>query len=824
MRKIPTIEDTKPARYSVWPLAAILLIALVLRFIRLGTFPFWHDEVHNLVVSEHLVSALTTGEFISNHPPLPYILLAGWRAIGLGTNEWTLRILPALTGVCTVAALYFLVNRVANRTAALIAALLLATAPFHILHSQDLKEYVYLPCVATLMLLAFYNATESARYRDWLVYGVLAGIACYTEIFVGPLLVAINLWFLAFARTHRASIKGWFLGNTVGALMFVPWLGIMLRKVDITMVKAEHWWIPAPSLTGAAFYFKTIAFGYMAAKPFFYIATALFALLFALGVAMGLRRSPRQTALLLAAFVIPVGLVYLISLYRESIFLIRAMLPYAIAAYAIVALGIAYLPTRAIRAIVLVLVLVGNTAGLTYYYARNYPPLDFPHRPGTHPPRDYDRAAHYALDNWEDGDVMVHAAASTWMPFYWYGFRQKPHYVAGISSIFASIVNSGNPRNTPNPEFDGYFPHELQKVVQDKKRVWFAFSEWERKYLYGNAMDVWRWLDAHYVEREHTYYRGIELFLYETPAHAPAPITTGRDNDDGASNTLLVDEGGTLRSYLRNMPDDGLIESTLAQRRGALTLRFDQAGPREILNLAETDSTRTISVAVENTRAGQVNAIMEVVASDVLIEAASLLEETPDSDTWRTGPKYNTMPPPVTHEVTLNTACVEKSEHASIIGSVSLSSGEYTSAIYLPGTPGDDVHALAGGVRAVVGNVDILGPVPRSEPSRFGWQWFSGARVTATDIARIPIRIESTGEETSMPRYLPVGYISFRRVREQSSPTSIAPQTPGAIVVKGNEKRSWSIVVDKDIKRVDVWVYELGEGGKAHRIFTQSGS
>ena len=60
---------------------AVLLLALALRCVKLDAYPFWHDEVHNLLCAENLWNLLTRGHWASNHPPLPYILLRAWREV-----------------------------------------------------------------------------------------------------------------------------------------------------------------------------------------------------------------------------------------------------------------------------------------------------------------------------------------------------------------------------------------------------------------------------------------------------------------------------------------------------------------------------------------------------------------------------------------------------------------------------------------------------------------------------------------------------------------------------------------------------------------------
>jgi predicted membrane-bound mannosyltransferase len=94
----PTRGRETTSRRPNWVLVGVLALALGLRLIRLGTLPYWHDEVHNLVASEDLYGLLVHGKLVSNHPPLPYLLVAAWRALGMDRSEWTMRLLPVSAG------------------------------------------------------------------------------------------------------------------------------------------------------------------------------------------------------------------------------------------------------------------------------------------------------------------------------------------------------------------------------------------------------------------------------------------------------------------------------------------------------------------------------------------------------------------------------------------------------------------------------------------------------------------------------------------------------------------------------------------------------
>lgn len=824
----PALTDARHFVVQGLWLAGIVALAAALRLIRLGTFPYWHDEVHNLVAAEDVYGLLVKGNLISNHPPLPYLLVAGWRLLGFDAGEWTMRLLPALFGVLTVVALYAFVRHVFDERTARIAAALLAVSPLHVHHSQDLKEYIYLPFVATLMILFLYRAVRSNHWRDWLAYGTLAGIGCYTEIFVGPLLVAINLWVMGErwifrsipatqAACTRSMFRRWVAANGLGALLFLPWLRLMVVKAEATMIRAETWWIPPPSLGGVAAYIKAIAFGYTAPEPWYELATLAFALLSLAGIRAIGQRNPPAARLIVMWAVIPVAIVYAISMVTESIFLIRAMLPYALAAYVLVAAAIAELnPPRVRRAAVTGMAALASL-GLWHHYGRIYTPLDFPHRPGIHPPRDYDASAAFILDRWQDGDVVVHAASATWFPFFWYGFREKPQYVAGLSQKFIRDVTIGNPRNTEDPAIQNLWPQELQTVVNGANRVWYVYSEWERKYLPGNAMDIWRWLDAHYSETQRESFRGIEVRLYARPQDA---VPVERDHDDGVSAEITYRSTGV--PHLKVVPDDGILPRSLDARRGRLRLRFSEPTGEPDVRLEQTTVSRLVAFTLENTSDWEVSADVCLLPSDGLIEGASLYEKDAADEVWHVYAQHNPLPPPPHFEYPVAVAHHLVAGTGTLEGTFSMPEGIYRMYSLVLGVPGN-LGQSRSDLDVAVNGLSIVNQGAFVSEDKFEWRWIEIGEVVIREggVQRIRVNSEATG--SALPAFQDIAYFAFIKNRGGSTAASVndvaTRRWPGRVTLGAGESRTWVASIDAECERSDVWALEYAEDGRVYRIF-----
>lgn len=200
----------------------ITVLGLGIRLYHLGTYSYWHDEVHNLEKARRLWGVIFHGDLVSNHPPLFTVLIACWRFIGLGDNEASMRLLPTLIGTATIPVLFLLGRKLAGNRVALWAALLLAISPFHVFHSQELKEYILLPLTGTGAVWALVNALETNRCRSWAIYAFVALLACYSENHALLLLTAVNLWAVLFVLKKPAQWRYWFSANVVVFFLYVP--------------------------------------------------------------------------------------------------------------------------------------------------------------------------------------------------------------------------------------------------------------------------------------------------------------------------------------------------------------------------------------------------------------------------------------------------------------------------------------------------------------------------------------------------------------------------------------------------------------------------
>lgn len=197
-------------KYQIALLAAITLLAAGLRLYKLGEWSFWIDEVYTLHDSLHIGQTWTRGSLS--------LLTTSLAIHTLGVGDWQARLAPALIGVLTIPALYYLIRRFNLALAAPIAILLLAVAPWHVYWSQNARFYALLFLVYTAGLLLFYLAIEQDKRGLAAMAAILLTITVSERLsaFIFVPVIVVYLLSLQLFRLPRPAGLNW---RTAGWLL-----------------------------------------------------------------------------------------------------------------------------------------------------------------------------------------------------------------------------------------------------------------------------------------------------------------------------------------------------------------------------------------------------------------------------------------------------------------------------------------------------------------------------------------------------------------------------------------------------------------------------
>ncbi len=183
---------------ALWPLALAILVGTGLRFYHLGANSLWIDELATLDIARHSLRDIPRLSSSDNFIPPLYFVLVHSSLRFLGESEVSLRLWSALAGIGTIPIVWLLTAVIArDRTAAHLAAGLLAINPLHLWYSQEGRPYALLLLFGCCALLAFARAVESASWWNWIAFWLCATLAIliHTTGIVFPLVAwAWGLW------------------------------------------------------------------------------------------------------------------------------------------------------------------------------------------------------------------------------------------------------------------------------------------------------------------------------------------------------------------------------------------------------------------------------------------------------------------------------------------------------------------------------------------------------------------------------------------------------------------------------------------------------
>jgi len=225
-------DQGKTARLLV--IAAVLVIAagIVMRFVTLSEL--WLDEALSVNVARLPLGDIPDWLRHDGAPPLYYFMLHVWTDV-FGTGNLAVRSLSGILSVVTLVPMWFAGRRVAGRSGAWIAVLILASSPFAIGFGSETRMYSLVMLLVTVGYLAVRRLLERPSLGRQAVVALVTGLLLYTHYWSFYLLAAVGgllvwqAWRGADAERRHAA-RSALVAIVAGAITFLPWVPTFLYQ------------------------------------------------------------------------------------------------------------------------------------------------------------------------------------------------------------------------------------------------------------------------------------------------------------------------------------------------------------------------------------------------------------------------------------------------------------------------------------------------------------------------------------------------------------------------------------------------------------------
>ena len=223
-------HDAVPGAGSI--LAALIVLALVLRFLDLGAWNFEATEMFTLRDS-------VRPQFRNPRPLgylLNYFLVLPFRPL----DEFGLRLMPALAGVLAIPVIYLVGRRLFGARAAFFATLLLTVSPLHVFYSQLARYWSLVFLFSAIYPYALYIGVRERNGRWFTIGCVTLVLAVLSHPVAAILLSGPILWLLfTYFRPHYLR-EAWTYRGFRWGVAITGVLGIVLA---IRLVPLLRDWI-----------------------------------------------------------------------------------------------------------------------------------------------------------------------------------------------------------------------------------------------------------------------------------------------------------------------------------------------------------------------------------------------------------------------------------------------------------------------------------------------------------------------------------------------------------------------------------------------------
>ena len=229
-------EEGSPARWVVAAAALVIVAGIVLRFATRSDL--WLDEALSVNISRLPYGDIPEWLRHDGAPPLYYFMLHAWTDV-FGTTDLAVRSLSGVLSVATFVPMWFAGRRIAGRSGAWIAVLVLASSPFAIGFGSETRMYSLVMLLVTVAYLAVRRLLERPSLGRQAVVALITGLLLYTHywsFYLIAVVAALLIWqaWRGSDADRRHAARSVLVALVAGAITFLPWIPTFLYQSQHT--------------------------------------------------------------------------------------------------------------------------------------------------------------------------------------------------------------------------------------------------------------------------------------------------------------------------------------------------------------------------------------------------------------------------------------------------------------------------------------------------------------------------------------------------------------------------------------------------------------
>ncbi|HEX6246057.1 MAG TPA: glycosyltransferase family 39 protein, partial [Polyangiales bacterium] len=218
-------------------LALVLLLAVALRALNLGTQSMWLDELFSrrAALEPTLWGTILSGSIHDMFPPL-YPIISHFAVRLPGDAEAAMRLPSAVAGAAAVFVVFAIGRVLHSARVGLVAATLMGCHWFALAYSQEGRPYALLSLFSAQAVYAGLRVVECQRLgvparRPLVALGAAGSLLCFLH-YVGALFFGAEALVLLFwARRQPPSLRGLLLCCTAVGVAYLPWLSVVATQI-----------------------------------------------------------------------------------------------------------------------------------------------------------------------------------------------------------------------------------------------------------------------------------------------------------------------------------------------------------------------------------------------------------------------------------------------------------------------------------------------------------------------------------------------------------------------------------------------------------------